>query len=77
MGDAPSIAAENGSRERPAQRGFFAVLLEALHHSRRLQAARAIQQYRHLIAQPDEGGPRNLIPKILVPKIESNQHADE
>jgi hypothetical protein len=34
-------------------RGFFAVLLEALHHSRRLQALRVIGQYRHLIAQPD------------------------
>jgi hypothetical protein len=34
-------------------RGFFAVLLEALHHSRRLQAHCILRQYRHLIAQPD------------------------
>ena len=54
MGDAPSVSAETGFQDssldrRPARRGFFAVLLEALHHSRRLQAKRAIRQYRHLI----------------------------
>jgi hypothetical protein len=62
MGDAPSIAAEIGSREssldrRPARKGFFAVLLEALHRSRRIQAQRAIRQHRHLI---DRTGQRIL-----------------
>jgi hypothetical protein len=34
-------------------RGFFAVLIEALHQSRQLQAQRVLRQYSHLIAQPD------------------------
>ena len=51
MGDASAETSfQNSSLDRrSARRGFFAVLLEALHHSRRLQAKRAIRQYRHLI----------------------------
>jgi hypothetical protein len=54
MGDAPSVSAKTNFQDssldrRPARRGFFAALLEALHHSRRLQAKRAIRQYSHLI----------------------------
>jgi hypothetical protein len=30
----------------------FALVLEALHHSRRLQAQRVLWQYRHLIHDP-------------------------
>ncbi len=33
-------------------KGLFTSLLDALHDSRRLQAARVIHQYRHLIAAP-------------------------
>jgi hypothetical protein len=41
-------AISNRTRKR-----FFAVLLEALQHSRRLQAQRILRQYRHLLARPD------------------------
>jgi hypothetical protein len=38
------------SRPRPnSARGYFAYLIDALHASRRLQAARVIRQHRHLI----------------------------
>ena len=60
MGDAPFIAARIGLHDsslsnRRARKGFFALLLEALHHSRRLQAERILHQYRHLIAQDGHG----------------------
>jgi hypothetical protein len=32
-----------------SKKSIFAVILEALHHSRRLQAERTLRQYRHLI----------------------------
>jgi len=42
---------------------IFAAIIDALHHSRRLQAERIIRQYRHLLAsseprdsKPDVGG---------------------
>jgi hypothetical protein len=44
------------SEDTPKRRSLFASLLEALHHSRRLQAQRALRQYRHLIARPDAAG---------------------
>lgn len=40
------------SGDAPVRKGLFGRLLEALHHSRRRQAARTIHQYRHLIAAP-------------------------
>jgi hypothetical protein len=33
------------------RKGYFARLLNALHESRRLQAARVIRQYRHLVVK--------------------------
>jgi hypothetical protein len=33
------------------RKGYFARLLNALHEARRLQAARVIRQYRHLVAE--------------------------
>jgi hypothetical protein len=36
----------------PNRRGVFSGLLEALHDSRRRQAAREIHRYRHLIQEP-------------------------
>jgi hypothetical protein len=32
---------------------IFAAIIDALHHSRRLQAERIIRQYRHLLASSD------------------------
>jgi hypothetical protein len=39
------------SRNLPTRKSLYARLLEALHHSRRLQAQRFLAQYRHLIAR--------------------------
>ncbi len=38
------------SLNAPTRKSLFAILIEALHHSRRLQARRIIRQYRRLIA---------------------------
>jgi hypothetical protein len=48
------------SVQSPRRKRLFAALLEALHHSRRLQARHVIRQYRHLIpdAEPREADPR-------------------
>ncbi len=44
-------AARAGSlRIRRSRRSVFEILLEAMYHSRRLQAERTLRQYRHLIA---------------------------
>jgi hypothetical protein len=50
------------------RKGYFARLLDALHQSRRLQAARVISQYRHLIA---EGHGVEALDKILKHEISS------
>jgi hypothetical protein len=34
---------------------IFAAIINALHHSRRLQAERIIRQYRHLLARSERG----------------------
>jgi hypothetical protein len=39
------------SQNQPTRKSLFASLIEALHHSRRLQAQRVIGQYRDLIAR--------------------------
>ncbi len=60
MKQAPSISAKivpqaaflSGWRDKTR---IFAIILEALHHSRRLQAERTLRQYRDLI---DQGRPK-------------------
>ena len=42
------------SEDKPTRRSLFASILEALHHSRRLQAQRVLAQYRHLIARHEQ-----------------------
>ena len=39
------------SQDKSTGKSLFARLLEALHHSRRLQAQRVLVQHRHLIAR--------------------------
>jgi hypothetical protein len=39
------------SRKTPTRKSLFTRLLDALHHSRHLQAQRVLGQYRHLIAR--------------------------
>ena len=61
VGRVRSQAVSDGER-RP--RRLSTLLLEALHHSRRLQAKRILGQYRHLIAEID---PR-AVSDTLTPK---------
>ena len=54
MAYAPSIATKTNvydltQRLRPSRKGLLALILDVLHHSRRLQAQRTLRQYRHLI----------------------------
>jgi hypothetical protein len=42
------------SRAVPRRGGFFALILDALHRSRRLQAERILRHYRHLVARTDQ-----------------------
>jgi hypothetical protein len=59
----------NFSASRPAfarsqgRKGFFARILDALHRSRRIQAARIISQSSHLVWDPAATQSRNLIGK--------------
>jgi hypothetical protein len=45
-----NLAHTNARPAKPARKSWFARLLAALHHSRRLQAEREIKRYSHLIA---------------------------
>jgi hypothetical protein len=64
MGHAPSIAAKISSQiassttvpdisasRQQTRKSLFAPIIDALHHSRRLQAKRVLRQYQHLIDQ--------------------------
>jgi hypothetical protein len=60
MGHAPFITTRlvtlDADRDHLKKRkGIFAIILEALHHSRRLQAERIIRQYHHLLASSEPG----------------------
>jgi hypothetical protein len=66
---ASGLAARKATRREQIQRnGFFGLVLEALHHSRRLQAERTIRRYQHLIDkrwlpfdQPSHHGERDNV----------------
>jgi hypothetical protein len=51
--DAPASATASAVSGRASRRigRIFALILDALHRSRRLQAQRVLHQYRHLIAR--------------------------
>ncbi|HET7889080.1 MAG TPA: hypothetical protein VFL62_22865 [Bradyrhizobium sp.] len=40
-------------QRKTRRRGFLTALVEALHHSRRLEAQRILRRYRHLIDAKD------------------------
>jgi hypothetical protein len=46
-----SASAPSFFRGKRRQRRLFTLILDALHRSRRLQAQRILQQYRHLVAR--------------------------
>jgi hypothetical protein len=57
-------AAPTPSRQGSERRGFFASLVDVLHHSRRLQAESILRQYRHLIANADERAAFNQLSNL-------------
>ncbi len=57
---------------RPSRRsGIFAFVLDALHHSRRIQSRRVLQQYRHLISHGDQRT------ALTQPNLEDRDHVDQ
>ena len=50
---------------RTQRKGFFTLLLEALHHSRRQNAIRVLRRYRHLIAGQAQIRPATYVPESL------------
>jgi hypothetical protein len=58
---ATKFVAVDAECDRPKPReNIFRIILQALHHSRRLQAERIIRQYHHLLAssEPDDSKPK-------------------
>ena len=53
------------------KRGFFASILAALHHSRRLQARRVLRQHRELISRCEQRT------AFLSPNPENRGHVDQ
>jgi hypothetical protein len=65
-GQAPQ---EHGNAETaPSRKSYLALLLEALHESRRCQAMRIIHQYRHLIADEHRSMAAAEIPEYEIPQ---------
>ena len=57
---------------RPSRRmSLFALVLDALHHSRRIQSRRVLQQYRHLISHGDQRT------ALAQPNLEDRDHVDQ
>jgi hypothetical protein len=50
------------NQRRAKRKGFLAAILEALHHSRRLEAQRVLRRYQHLI---DSAAPHQARDPIL------------
>ena len=57
---ATKFARPASMQARPGRRSFFAMLLEALYHSRRLQARRTLRQYQHLLGPAE----RNILREL-------------
>ena len=57
---------------RPSRRtSIFAFILDALHHSRRIQSRRVLRHYRHLISHGDQG---TAFPQ---PNLEDRDHVNQ
>ena len=67
----PAANISSGSTSKGFFASIFASLLGALHHSRRLQARRALHQHRHLISPHD---PRQTL-DIL--NLEGSEHVGQ
>lgn len=64
FGSGMAPAAPTPSRQGSERRGFFASLVDVLHHSRRLQAESILRQFRHLIANADKRAAFNQISNL-------------
>jgi hypothetical protein len=79
--DDASVSFVASRQKSNSGKGFFSSLFDALHGSRRLQAARAIQQHRHLIgghkadAAKTTGAPslRREVPRIVLDTASSTR----
>ena len=64
----PFVASESSSRSENTRKGLFGSLLQALQHSRQIEAERIFRQYSHLIddrwhqfhSRSDVGGRNNV-----------------
>jgi hypothetical protein len=52
-------------------KSIFAFLLDALHHSRRIQSRSALRQYRHLMSHGDQRT------ALFQPNLENRDHVDQ
>jgi hypothetical protein len=68
-------SSESGPGLRKTRKGFFAHLLEALHHSRRRNAIRVLRRYHHLIAEETQIDPASYLPQSR-PTEKSSRNAD-
>jgi hypothetical protein len=66
-----SGSTSSGSTSKSIFASIFASILDALHHSRRIQARRVLGQYRHLISQDD---PRQALDLM---KLEGSEHVGQ
>jgi hypothetical protein len=56
----PARTVSFGGKRKSLFASFFASLIAALHHSRRIQSRRFLGQYRHLIDRGDQRAACNL-----------------
>jgi hypothetical protein len=68
----PARTAAFGGKRKSLFASFFASLIAALHHSRRIQARRTLRQYRHLI---DQGHQRTACNPQ--PNVKERHHVDQ
>jgi hypothetical protein len=68
----PARTVSFGGKRKNLFASFFALLIAALHHSRRMQSRRTLRQYRHLI---DQGGQRAAC--HLQPSLKERDHVDQ
>jgi hypothetical protein len=60
----PARTAAFGGKRKSLFMSFFASIVAALHHSRRIQSRRTLRQYRHLIDRGDQRTACNLQPSL-------------
>lgn len=78
-----SVSSISSQRKSNSVRGYFSRFVEALHESRRLQAARVIGQHRHLIDREHKAeaakraaapAPSKEVPQIVVEAANANSN---